>query len=893
VDVLIDEDEAGGHLERIERALAAETPEVRTAALIDGLLTYGHRFGYSLRHMVEISGGDERFQALDTEFEELMTRWLGLEELTDRADEAQRRAAAAVAMAEQLPRLGVLAARCVLALPDGDPQRDVAVVRRLLEAYAAAAGESDGAEAELSVLTQMLELDEPPEAELDERVRRGLALEAEVGDPQPRRRFRLNAVQQYLRLAIAARDGDDAAGQRRLAERAIDLLQTFPSDPGLLTTLAAAFAVLDDGEQAAEAFRRALEDPDASPRTQLLAAWHEARTRAASGDHVRVIEVLQPRLADYERQYLTAVADEDVADAGRTFGEVVINLAFAHAQLDDWASALAVLDRGKSRRARYRAALRATLEGAEILERERELYALARGATQRPPVVPEFHVDPLAAGVTPQASLLEAYRSLRPRLELDALATPSLTDVAAVLRPDEAALLLGFKWDLTLVAAVRNGDTAAPRIARRIRIGGDRWASVFAPQDDYGWLTALAAGLDRDACAAALRPLLGLCDELLGDIAEELYTDGVRRLVIVPHRVLHLVPFWAAPSLRRFVVETAPSAAALVGARGDARAPALGASALLVVNPTGDLPVAAAEADAVEQRLAGRGLRTCRQARAAATETAVVTALREQPDVVHFCGHGRSDPLQPERSALLLHPEPELLDGTADPFAAWSAAVDTWEEGEDTRSGEVPGVGRLIEAFTDAGFERRLEYGEQGTLWSLYDGDRPVALSELWTAGDMLVGRELDGCSLVVLSACESGAGGLGVDELDEATGLPAAMQLAGAANIVATLWPVGDAHGAVFVDELYAELASSSGTVDLAEVVHSVRAQLRTLPRAAVLERVAALRARTSDAVARFALERFARDVRAGGERPFEDPYEWAPFFVLGRSQLTIAEVT
>jgi CHAT domain-containing protein len=117
-------------------------------------------------------------------------------------------------------------------------------------------------------------------------------------------------------------------------------------------------------------------------------------------------------------------------------------------------------------------------------------------------------------------------------------------------------------------------------------------------------------------------------------------------------------------------------------------------------------------------------------------------------------------------------------------------------------------------------------------------------------------------------------------------------MQLAGAANIVATLWPVGDAHGALFVDELYGELVERSGTVDLAEVVHTVRTRLRSMERAAVLERVAALRTRTADAVARFALERFARDVRAGGARPFEDPYEWAPYFVLGRSQLTLAEV-
>ena len=44
-------------------------------------------------------------------------------------------------------------------------------------------------------------------------------------------------------------------------------------------------------------------------------------------------------------------------------------------------------------------------------------------------------------------------------------------------------------------------------------------------------------------------------------------------------------------------------------------------------------------------------------------------------------------------------------------------------------------------------------------------------------------------------------------------------------------------------------------------------------------------------EAAARFALERFARDVSTGDELPFGDPYDWAPYFVLGRSEITIEE--
>ena len=448
--------------------------------------------------------------------------------------------------------------------------------------------------------------------------------------------------------------------------------------------LAALYTVLDDDRRAAETFGRAVEDDEAQDSTRLMAAQFEARVRLGLGELERVVELLEPRVEEYERQYLTAVADEDVESEGETFGDVTMNLAFAHAQLGDWAHAVAVLDRGKSRRSRYRAALRSTAEGAEILERERELYASARGATHRPPAVPDAHVDPLAAGVTPHAALLEAYRTLRPRLETDVLATPSLADIAAVLRPDEAALMLGQRSEAMLLAAVLPGDSTTPRIGRIVPFPTDRWAVALAPPEGYGWATALAAGAGRAETAAALRGVLELVDEFLRDVVDDLYADGVRSLVVIPHRWLHLVPYWAVPSLARLRVETAPSAAALVSARGRP-VPRLGSSALVVVNPTGDLRVAAAEGDAVERHLAALGMRAQRRSRADATETALLEALGDRPSVLHFCGHGRSDLLQPEQSALLLHPEPELASGPGDPFVAWAAAVERWRERTTTR----------------------------------------------------------------------------------------------------------------------------------------------------------------------------------------------------------------
>ena len=674
----------------------------------------------------------------------------------------------------------------------------------------------------LLALAMRIKLDDPEEGDLAERVEHGLALEAGVG-PDERRIFRTAAAGRYVELAIMARDANDHDRARRLAERGIALLEDLDPDDGIVVTLGTLSTFFDD-RRAAETFRRILDDPKAGPEVELVAAWMEAPMRYELGEHDRVVEILAPRLAAYEARYLTAFAREDVESKGEMFGRVTMQLAFSHAHRGNWRDAVAVLDRGKSRRSRYRAALRSAPEGAEILERERELYELDRGAVYRPPVLPDAQVDPLATGVSPRTSLVEAYRRLRPRLEEDGLSTPSLAEVARVLANDEAALILGHHYETAMVVAVRSDDTTTPTMARFVPLVVGRLVEVLAPNEGHGWLTAIAAGAERAEVEAGLRRLLDVADELVRTTADELYAAGVRRLVVVPHRLLHLVPFWAVPSLSRFTVETAPSAAAVVSARG-ALVPSLGSRAAVVANPTGDLRIAHAEADAVERHLTALGIHSRRLTRTEATETAVVEALAQRPGILHFCGHGQSDLMHPEVSALLVCPDPQLAGGAEDPFVAWTSAVPEWREDGDMRWGDVPGLGRMIEERTELGLERRLEYGDHGTLWTLYKADRRVAVAELWSAGEMLISRDLDGCALAVLSACESGLGALGAGELDEAAGLPAAVQLAGAASVVATLWPVGDAESALFVDELYGELARCSGAATWSRSSHRARA--------------------------------------------------------------------
>jgi CHAT domain-containing protein len=154
----------------------------------------------------------------------------------------------------------------------------------------------------------------------------------------------------------------------------------------------------------------------------------------------------------------------------------------------------------------------------------------------------------------------------------------------------------------------------------------------------------------------------------------------------------------------------------------------------------------------------------------------------------------------------------------------------------------------------------------------------------------MLVSDALEGCALAVLSACESGSCSIGVAKIDEAAGLPSAMQLAGAATVIGTLWPVGDALGALFVDMLYERLAAyRGGDVDVAELVQSTREHLRVLPRDAAVATIDALRRATTDPMARFALEAFREEVAARDGAPFADAYDWSPFFTTGTGRARV----
>jgi CHAT domain-containing protein len=412
---------------------------------------------------------------------------------------------------------------------------------------------------------------------------------------------------------------------------------------------------------------------------------------------------------------------------------------------------------------------------------------------------------------------------------------------------------------------------------RDTEVTEERLANVLigpTEQDEDGFLIALERGTDEAAARRGLERLLEYLDEVLGrPIADVLSRHGIRRLVVIPHRFLRLTPLWALPSWVDLEIRMEPAAASLTC--GDA-APAMPRKALVVTNPTLDLPMASTEGAITVARLGLAAFDVRALNGVEASEGAVGNQL-DGVGLLHFAGHGHASLTDGSLSALLVSPD-------------WSRAGMASPEDLVTMANDAPGTTHLVLDQDEGEPRRRIyyDYAKSGTLFvDAMHNDVAVA-GELWRAGDILVQGSLEGCALAFLCACSSGMGA--ISGLDEATGLPAALDLAGVRSVVSTGWPVADTLAVLFADEFYARaLPNSGGTLDVLAAVRSTAAALRTMERSDAASRVEHLVGRAADAAARFRMRAYAKRLRAGPERPFAHPFDWGAFFVTGAATVPL----
>jgi CHAT domain-containing protein/tetratricopeptide (TPR) repeat protein len=230
------------------------------------------------------------------------------------------------------------------------------------------------------------------------------------------------------------------------------------------------------------------------------------------------------------------------------------------------------------------------------------------------------------------------------------------------------------------------------------------------------------------------------------------------KLILVPHGVLHYLPFAALrdPETGRFVVEDytltlAPSASVLGFLRAK-ESPVTGTALVMGEPATTDpglppLRGAGNEAKAVAALLGTEPLLG-----ATATESRLYK-LGGKVDLVHLAAHGVLDRESPRFSRIALAPDPPP-------------------------EGSAPSTA-----------------GEAGS----HDGNLEV--NEIY--GDL----DLSGVNLVVLSACETALGE--VTGGDEVVGLTRALLYAGSPGVISTLWNIDDEATAGLMTQFYQRLLS------------------------------------------------------------------------------------
>lgn len=321
-------------------------------------------------------------------------------------------------------------------------------------------------------------------------------------------------------------------------------------------------------------------------------------------------------------------------------------------------------------------------------------------------------------------------------------------------------------------------------------------------------------------------------DEALGSLDRAFNEKGFEcdRLILIPHRILHLLPLHALPLQTEELLcdhfskgcSYAPSIQLLqLGKRSNQRPLKYFFS---IENPTEDLSFADLEVSTIRKFfapdvkvLAGRE----------AKKSAFTTEQFSQADVVHFSCHSYFNFDTPSQSALML-------------------------AGSKTESA-IPSADTTVQESID--------------------------LEKCLTLGDIFA-LDLRQCSLTTLSACETGLTDF-TSLSDEYIGLPSGFLFAGSPNVVSSLWTVNDASTAFLTIQFYRNLKCSNQNYNVAMALSQAQRWLRQITKKELKIWINENQLALSPTL-KMSLNRRLQKM-ADGDRPFELPFHWAAFCAIG----------
>ncbi|MEC4988131.1 MAG: CHAT domain-containing protein, partial [Oscillatoria sp. PMC 1068.18] len=416
------------------------------------------------------------------------------------------------------------------------------------------------------------------------------------------------------------------------------------------------------------------------------------------------------------------------------------------------------------------------------------------------------------------------------------------------------------------------------------------WGNTYL--NDYGeksWNSALAPRL------TALSEILNLSQVL------EKIPATCSKLILIPHRYLHLFPLHALPvnaschsqlicysepkrpssfsqsNIAFSVAESdhknlylldcfgggvsyAPSCQLLQLLQTRKRPDAPKRPFFAIQNPTEDLRYTDIEVETIEKKFDPRYILKRKEANKLAFDDATTLENLRRSYYAHFSCHGAFNPESPLDSALILAGAMEMQ---AEP------GVEVPPRSEETSdSGEMqaePGVEVPPQSEGTSG-EREV---------TLRDG-RKAKTGESLTLREIFAKLELPGCRLVTLSACETGL--ISFDKLtDEYIGLPSGFLYAGSTNVVSSLWCVDDFATAFLMIRFYENLSTAS-SITLA--LNQAQMWLRDATQRELQNWVETLRL---DATSQNTIQEFFSWIQPE-LKPFSEPQYWAAFCAIGQ---------